>query len=495
MLKEIVESPGLKSKITSPDVKLKEKALGYLVGPFCALISNAIFGSYLNRYYSDVIGWTDTSKFGTFSGLLPILSVIFVIIGNLLVGKVMDQTRTNQGKARPLLILSMPLIVVAIITLFTVPNNSSPAVQMVWIAISYNLYYAIAYPFYYTAHSALVSLSTRNSDDRGQLATFSNAAGVAAVGVGASIIVPILLQNFLFVPKSDGGIDAVASYNNWKIVMLVLCISTLIGIIIEYFFTRERITEESLGIENDNNKIPLSRQIGVCVKEKYWWIIILYFLLFQFGGLVKNGSMNYYCTWVFEGIDGGTAMGLLGAIGGIPTAIGMLLAWPIAGKLGKQRAVTLGLFISVIGGLVSFINVHSFIIVTIGVILKGVGSIPAMYVTLALLSDVLDHMEAKHGFRSDGFTMAVYGAIMVGMTGLGNGIINVLLTAAGYDATLSAQNVAVQNMLVLCYLGIELICYAVIVVLMSFLKVEKHIDEDHRLIRERHEKEALSLNK
>ncbi|MBQ9304491.1 MFS transporter, partial [Butyrivibrio sp.] len=98
-------------------------------------------------------------------------------------------------------------------------------------------------------------------------------------------------------------------------------------------------------------------------------------------------------------------------------------------------------------------------------------------------------------FRSDGFTMAVYGAIMVGMTGLGNGIINVFLTAAGYDATLSVQNAAVQNMLVLCYLGIELICYAVIVVLMSFLKVEKHIDEDHRLIRERQEKEGAALNK
>ena len=55
-----------------------------------------------------------------------------------------------------------------------------------------------------------------------------------------------------------------------------------------------------------------------------------------------------------------------------------------------------------------------------------------MYVTLALLSDVLDHLEAKNGFRSDGFTMSVYGAIMVGMTGLGNGIINALLTATGY---------------------------------------------------------------
>ena len=362
--------------------------------------------------------------------------------------------------------------------------------QMVWIAVSYNLYYSVAYPLYYTAHSSLVALSTRSSNDRGLLSTFSNASGVAAVGIGASILVPMLLQNFLFVPNADGSINADASYANWRVVMVVLCVITAIGILIEYYFSRERITEESLKMPVEEKKIPMSKQIKVCMSNKYWWIIILYFLLFQLGGLVKNGSMNYYCTWVFEGIDSGTAMGLLGAIGGIPTAIGMVLAWPIANKLGKQRAVVLGLAISVIGGLASFIDVHNFVIVCIGIILKGIGSIPAMYVTLALLSDVLDHLEAKNGFRSDGFTMSVYGAIMVGMTGLGNGIINVLLTAAGYDASLPVQNPAVQNMLVICYLGVELVCYAVIVVLMSFLKVEKHIKEDQAVILE-HQKAAV----
>ena len=148
--------------------------------------------------------------------------------------------------------------------------------------------------------------------------------------------------------------------------------------------------------------------------------------------------------------------------------------------------------ISVIGGSVSFLNVHSFVIVCLGVILKGIGSIPAMYVTLALLSDVLDHLEAKNGFRSDGFTMSVYGAIMVGMTGLGNGIINALLTASGYDATASAQNDGVGNMLVLCYLGIELICYAILVVLMSFLKVEKEVAEDQKTIRARQKEQVLA---
>ena len=45
-------------------------------------------------------------------------------------------------------------------------------------------------------------------------------------------------------------------------------------------------------------------------------------------------------------------------------------------------------------------------------------------------------------------------------------------------------------MLALCYLGAEIICYAVIVVLMCFLKVEKHIEEDQKTILE-HQKQAV----
>lgn len=487
------ENPLFQTKITSANVKPKEMLLGYFAGPFCAFISNAIFGSYLNRYYSDVLGWTNTQKYGIFSAILPMISVIFVIIGNLLVGRLIDNTRSTQGKARPYMLLSAPLVVIAIAFLFMSPQNTSPVLQMIWIALSYNFYYAVAYPFFYTAHSSMVGLSTRNSNHRGMLATFSNASGVAAVGMGASILIPILLQGFLFEEK-NGVLDTTASYNNWKIVMIALCILTFFGIMLEYFFTRERITEENMKLNIKEEKLPMIKQIKSCISDKYWWIIILYFLLFQFGGLVKNGSMNYYSRWMFHGVtseaQAGTIMGTLGLIGGLPTAIGMVLAWPIANKLGKQRAVTIGLMIAVLGGLVSFVNIHSFPIVCVGVILKGIGSIPAMYVTLALLSDVLDHLEAKNGFRSDGFTMSVYGAIMVGMTGLGSGIINALLTVSGYDALKSVQNASVQHMLALCYLGVEIICYAVLAVLLLFLKVEKHIKEDQIRILE-HQKVAV----
>lgn len=487
ILQRFFASPIVKTRITSDEVTIfPEAALGYLVGPFLAVLSNAIFGAYLNRYYSDVLGWTDASRFGSFSGLLPIISVVFVIVGNLWVGRLIDTTRTSQGKARPYLLISAPLLAVSIILLLTDPYTASPAVQMAWIAVSYNIYYAIAYPLFYASHSSMVALSTRDGKKRGLLATLSNASVVGATGVGASIIVPVLLQGWLFVTGSDGVIDTVASYSHWRILMLVLCLVTVIGILVEYYHTRERITEETLAQGADkaaaDAKVPLSRQIRACMSEPYWWLIIGFFMLFQFSGMLKNGSMSYYARWMFDGVtsesSAGTVMSLLGLIGGVPTAIGMLVAWPIASRFGKRNAIAVGFVISVIGGSVSLIDVHSLAIVCIGVVLKGIGSIPGMYVTLALMSDVLDHLEAKNGFRSDGFTMSVYGSIMVGMTGVTNGLINALLVAGGYDASLAQQSGAVQGVLAGCYLGGELVCYAIIVIMLVFLGVEKHVKED-----------------
>lgn len=87
---------------------------------------------------------------------------------------------------------------------------------MIWVALSYNLYYALAYPCYYTAHSSMVSLSTRDTNKRGLLATMSNASMAAAAGVGASIIVPVLLQSYMFVCKGDHSDVICDSMGSWR---------------------------------------------------------------------------------------------------------------------------------------------------------------------------------------------------------------------------------------------------------------------------------------
>lgn len=178
-----------------------------------------------------------------------------------------------------------------------------------------------------------------------------------------------------------------------------------------------------------------------------------FFFLYQLGGMLKNCSQIYYCqSWfaidgVYSAANGGTFQGTLSIIGAIPTAVGMLLVWPLANKIGKGKSILFGAFISVIGGAIGFINPSNFALVTTSFVIKALGSTPAMYISLALMADMLDHEEAVYGIRTDGLTMTVYGAIMAGMTGIANGIINAVLVAAGYNSEKSQKTWAMSNKL------------------------------------------------
>ena len=506
------------TRIRSSSVKIQEMLLGYLLAPFCAMIANAIFASYLNRYYVDVLGWT---KFGVFATLLPIVSSFVVILGNLLVGQWIDNTRTAAGKARPYLLISIPLVALAVLLLFMTPTSASGGVQMLWIAVTYNLYYALAYPCYYTAHSSLVSLSTRNASQRGLLATLSNASTVAAAGVGASILAPILLQPFMFVSGPE-GLDIAASYRNWRILSIAFALLSAAGATLEYFFTRERITEEAAALNLKEEKIPMKRHIAACTGDKYWWLVILFILVFQFGQLCKNSSMSFYSRWMFDSVINSASpesasaalMSTLGLVGGLPSAVGMFIAWPLANRLGKKRAIVIGLVFAFAGGLTAFLNVNSFPVVVSAVVLKAIGIIPAQYVMLALISDILDHLEAKNGFRSDGFTMSLYSSIMVGLGGLGMGIINAMLTFSGYSnvgyavdpATVTLiENVenwtggiiyrqlgGTEAVLAFAYLGVDVITFVLSILLLWRMDVEQFVADDQRAIVERQKAAVLA---
>ena len=240
----------------------------------------------------------------------------------------------------------------------------------------------------------------------------------------------------------------------------------------------------------------MKTHVDACTKDKYWWMVILYVLFFMMGQLVKNTSMSFYARWMFDSVlsaadpesASGAMMSMLGLIGGLPSAVGMVIAWPLANKLGKQRAIVIGLIFSVLGGAVAFMGVHNFKMVCAGVVLKAVGIIPSQYVMLAVISDVLDHLEAKNGFRSDGFTMSIYGSIMVGLLGLAVGIVSGLLGMTGYDATLVKQPVAAENVLIFVYLGMDILTFIVSIFLLWRMDVEKYAEEDHQKIRENQEK-------
>ncbi len=487
--KSIFESPILSTKIKSANAKLFPEALiGYFLGPTLAMLSNSVLSNYLNKYLR-ALGF-DSAWAGSFLTLLPVLSVILVVAGNIIVGRVMENNKTKAGKARPLLLVAVPLMILALSVLFVfTPYPDSPNTQigaMIGIAIGYNLWFSVAYPFYYTSHAALVGLSTRNSKDRSLIATIANATQLAAIGI-CSMVLPFFLK-YIFI---DG--EPKATYNASKIFVIVLMVVSALGALLEYYFTRERVTEESFNTaiaQSVKKTTPMSVQAKVCLKDKYWIIMIVFFLMYQLGGMLKNTSQLFFCQAMFpdaEGAfttkNGGILQGTLSTIGAIPTALGMVIAWPLANKIGKGKAIFFGALLAVAGGTLGLIFPDNYVIVVISFVIKALGSTPAMYLSLALLADIMDHQEAMHGVRTDGLSMAIYGAIMVGMTGIATGIVNGVTGLAGYnELTGNISSDALRQVLPWLFIGGETICYGVIAIIFLFMGVEKFSKFDHKAI-------------
>jgi glycoside/pentoside/hexuronide:cation symporter, GPH family len=492
------------SVIKSPNVKPKEILFGYLIGPFGALCMNSVLTGYLNLFYTDVLGLANAEKYGYFLTIFPIISAIFVVISNVFVGTLIDRTRTAQGKARPYILLSAPLFIFAAVLMFTVPKDTEFLwIIVVWVAVSYNMYYSIAYAIYNMSHSLMVPLSTRNTKQRGQLSVVSNMGNIGAAGLFASILFPMILS-FLG-----------ANQKLWLFVMgAIACFATVL-IFVEYYFTKERITEENFKLNIKEERISIDKQFKAIVTDRYWWIIIIFYLLYQFGSIIKNNSLTYYCNYILfdrslgVGPDGYTQT-ILALLSGLPMGVGVLFVWPLANKIGKKNLALIGFAISVIGGILCLPAASiaegggrdsAFIIAIIGQTLKGVGGIPGVYIMMALFADILDHLECKNGFRCDGLSMSLYSAIMVAASGICMGVFNALLTSSGYVApnvmngitTYLEQPSSVQNVINIVFIGVEIVIHALLFILLMFLTVEKNIDKEQKIIIKRQKAKVLAF--
>lgn len=473
-----------KSRIRSENVTKSEKWLGYLIGPAGALLLNAVLASYLNVFYTDVLKLT-TVWGGAFLTIFPITSKVIDAITNILMGQIIDRTRTGEGKARPWLLFSAILLPVTGILLFAVPQ-ASQGVKVVWVMLSYNLFYSFAFTIYNMSHSLMVPLSTRNTTDRGSLSVFTNISQVMISGIIVALIFPMLI-----LPRLGANQAA------WLSVMCVISILTLPLTLIEYFFTKERITEE--GTEKTAAR-PIAEQLKAVIHDRYWVVIMVYFVITTFATNCKNLSLIYYCNYVLGTYNDGITQTLVSVIGGIPMGIGIFAVWPLAKKFGKRNLTMAGLVIFALGSAICLIDPRNMVIVLIGQFIKNIGGLPGSYVFMALFADVLDHIEWRYDFRCDGLSTSVYSIATTVCAGVSSGLLNLCMAKSGYIApeyvratgqTIGAvQNAATQGVFIFFFLGLEIITSIVLIALLKALDVEKHIEREQEEIRKRRNKEA-----
>ena len=470
------------SRVHTAEVGRKEKWLGYLLGPAGALLLNAVLATYLNVYYTDVLKLTRVWG-GAFLVVFPILSKIVDAVTNVVMGYIIDRTHTKEGKARPWLLLSAPLLTITGILLFTVPSGSE-TVQVIWVMVSYNLFYSFAYTIFNMSHNLMVPLSTRNITQRGSLSVFNQIATIMMSGILVALVFPMVIMPMIGVDKGK-----------WITLMCALSILALPLTLMEYYFTKERVTleERNAGIEKT---VPFARQLRAIFTDKYMLIIYAYFLIYTFGTSIKNLSLVYFCNYVLGTYNDGVTQTMISVIGGIPMGIGIFAVWPLAKKFGKRNVTLAGFILYAIGGAICWAFPTNMTVMLIGQFIKNIGGLPCAYVFMALFADVLDHLEWKTGFRSDGVAMSVYNIIAVAMVGVCTGVFNGLLGSAGYIApeivngvTVAAeQSAAVKSVITFGFVGLEVFTGVILAVLLVFLNVEKGIEKKQAEIKAREEK-------
>lgn len=477
---KIFSTPKMDSRIKSANVQSSERWLGYFAGPGMLFIAYyVIAGTYLNVFYTDVLKVSGIWG-GLFLTIMPVISKIIDAITNIVMGQIVQKTKTRQGKARPWVLISGPIVAIAGILLYAVPN-SSETVQVIWITISYNLYFALAFTIYNMSHTLMVPLSTRNTKQRDGLALFNNMGTAMLPGALVYMLFPLLAIPWMGVDKG-----------RWLTVMSIFSIISLVAAFVEYFFTKERITEDSSSKEKD--EIPFKTQLKMCFSDKYWVLIIIFWLVWQIYNNWMSTSLVYYCNWVLGTYGDGGTQAILNAVGQAPLGFGVFLLWPIAKKLGKRKTLMFGMLLSAAGALIGWLQPHNMMVVILSLLIRSFGLLPT-YLMAAMLAEALDHIEWKNGVRCDGFSASMVSITVTMGMGIAIGLFNLGLGVLGYqapaaDGTWVAQSEGVQNYFTFGYFGLPMIVFLIVFVIAIFYKVEKDVPQMTADITARHKAEA-----
>ena len=496
----VLENRIFDSRVKSKNVTGKEKRLGYLLGPCGALLLNATLNIYLNQYYVDVLGLGALFG-GLFIALFPIFSKIIDGVVDILYGYLIDRTKSKQGKGRPWILLCAPLLAITGILLFTVPQ-ADPGIQAIYVVITYNLFYSFAYSIYNMAYNLMVPLSTRNTQQRNLLSVFTQVSTIMISGILVALVLPMVVLPFIGVDKTM-----------WIIVMSIFSTIALPLTLIQYYFTKERITEEKR--DQQEKKIPFKAQLKAAFSDKYIYLLMLYFLVYTLGVQFKNLGLVYYSNYVLGKYSDGITQTMISVIGGVPMGIGIFAVWPLVKRFGKKNVTFAGFLIYALGSAICCIAPDNMVIVLIGQFIKNIGGLPCSYVFMALMADCLDNLEWKTGFRSDGVVTATYNIVSTTVTGVGTGLFNFGLSANGYVApitgevpsditntvqktienadgsisTIFNQNDSVINFIVFAFLGFEILTGLISAILIWFIDVEKNISRKQKVLVEREKEE------
>ena len=284
---------------------------------------------------------------------------------------------------------------------------------------------------WYMAYELSAALSTRNVKQRSGNSIAGQVTKNICTGI-ISILFPTILAG---ISRSVGG-----DKQGYLVTLAVMCAIAVPLTFIQYFYTRERITEERRATEADGEvkqvrEANFLTQIKACLKDKYWIMFIILIFIYQVLNALKSVSQIYYAGWVVAGNAYGEAAAIQARftmIAMAPMGPMLFVVLPLIKKFGRTKMIIIGSAIAFVGALIAFFGAGSTMPVYAGTGLGGVGAMFYVYTMMSFTGDAIDHVEYSQHIRVEGVTAALVGFMHSLANGLGQGLFNLGLMVSKY---------------------------------------------------------------
>ena len=408
---------------------------------------------------------------GRYEVVMTVTKILAVGIG-LLNGWLIQHTQSRQGRMRPwyLIFGFVSIAIGGLIFLF--PGTTLGESYWYYFFFLLTAYHTVGSTFFYLFRDNICSLTTRDPGAKTQVQFIRKVSWTLISGVIIGMIINMVLLP-MWLEKDING---------YAILMVSLSVVAIPLLLLEYFYTRERVTEDvatEYGIEHENS-IPLRDQMKALFTNKYFVILTIIATVSGIVDNFKGGNVQYfYIKFLLGGAENPMMYTIYQIATGIPTGLGAIIAYPIAKKVGIRNMTLAGYALLLVGSIIGWMFPDQLVPAVISGLLRNIGWIPNAYIFATLLCFAFDSVEYQSHLRLEGLLgvaiiTAVQAAIYAPFAG---GFESTILRLGFVDVEGVVPSGEVIRFMSLAFYLFDIILSVTVLVLLPFVDVEKKLPE------------------
>lgn len=493
--KGLFDKSFMDSRAKTRTVSRKELILGHLIGPLGLIFVVNTIAALVEKFFTQQTGaiyGVDNIPMiqamgGRYEVVMTTAKLLAVAIG-LLNGWLIQHTRSRQGRMRPWYLIFGFVSIILGCLMFLFPGGGGLG-ESYWYYFFFLVicYHTVGSSYFYLFRDTIVSLTSRSPSEKLRLKFTRQVCWTLISGILIGMLVTMVVLP-MWLEKDING---------YPILMIILSVAAIPLLLMEYFYTRERITEDvaqEVGLGNEN-RIPLIDQIKALLTNRYFAILMV---LMTIGGIMDNfkgaNVQYFYIKFLLGGAENPMMYTIYQVITGIPLGIGAIAIYPLAKKFGVKNVCWAGYVLVLIGAVFGWLFPANLPIVFASGFLRQVGSLPNAYVFATLLCYAYDSVEHKSGYRLEGMLgVAVITALQSAIYAPFAGGFEAGLLQRGFvDVEGVTPNASVLSFMVMSFYLFDIIVAVASILLLPFVDVEKKMPQINADLIEREKQAALA---